>query len=146
MKNKISIFIAVLLLGYGIIRVGVGGALLAQTFEIVNISELNEATLEVKQFIDARASKQQVSLTPIEYFAYISMMGVLLTVGAIGIIARKKWGFILLWIYIASHAALFINFKEINPKIFVLLLQVILLVVLIYLRPSRSSYALEETN
>jgi hypothetical protein len=40
MKNKIGLLIAIILLGYGIIRIGVGGALLAQTLEIVNLSEL----------------------------------------------------------------------------------------------------------
>jgi hypothetical protein len=64
-------------------------------------------------------------------------MGILLTTGAIGTIIRRKWGFILLWIYFANHAALFINYQEINPKIFVLALQVVLLFVLIYLRPSK---------
>ncbi len=137
MKNKIGLLIAILLLGYGIIRIGVGGALLAQTLKIVNFSELSEATLEVKQFIDIRANKQIIPFTLTGYFAYILVMGILLTTGAIGAIVRRKWGFILLWIYLANHAALFINYQEINPKIFVLVLQVVLLFVLIYLRPSK---------
>lgn len=62
-------------------------------------------------------------------------MGVLLSIGAVGTIVRRRWGFILLWIYIGTHAALFINFLEINPKIIGLVLQVILLIVLKYLRP-----------
>jgi hypothetical protein len=35
------------------------------------------------------------------------------------------------------HASLFINYQEINPKIIVLVLQVILLFVLTYLRPPK---------
>ena len=136
-KSKIGLLIAILLLGYGIIRIGVGVALLAQTFEIVSSSELAEATLEVEQFIDIRANKQIIPFTLTGYFAYILAMGILLTTGAIGAIVRRKWGFILLWIYLANHAALFINYQEINPKIFVLVLQVVLLFVLIYLRPSK---------
>ena len=136
-KNKIGLLIAILLLGYGIIRIGVGGALLAQTFEIVSSSELAKATLEVKQFIDIRANKQIIPFTLKRYFTYILVMGILLTTGAIGTIVRRKWGFILLWIYFANYAALFINYQEINPKIFVLALQVVLLFVLIYLRPSK---------
>ena len=54
MKNKIGLLISLLLLGYGLIRIGVGGVLLAQIFEIINFSELNEATLEVKQFINIK--------------------------------------------------------------------------------------------
>lgn len=137
MKNKIGIFIIILLLGYGLVRIGVGGALLAQTLEIVNFSDLNEATLEVKEFITVRVSEQLIPFSPTGYFTFILVMGLLLTVGAIGLIVRKRWGFILLWIYITLHASLFINFQEINPKIIVLVLQVILLFVLIYLRPLR---------
>ena len=137
MKNKIGLLIAILLLGYGIIRIGVGAALLSQTFEIVSSSDLAEATLKVKQFIDIRADKQIIPFTLTGYFSYILVMGILLTAGAIGAIIRRKWGFILLWIYLANHAALFINFQEINRKLFVLALQVVLLFLLIYLRPSK---------
>ena len=137
MKNKIGLLIAIILLGYGIIRIGVGGAMLAQTLEIVNFSELAEASLEVKEFINIRASEQLVPFTLTGYFTYILIMGVLLSVGAVGTIVRKGSGFILLWIYIGTHAALFINFLEINPKIIVLVLQVILLIVQKYLRPPK---------
>ena len=138
MKNKIGLLIAILLLGYGLIRIGVGGALLAQAYEIVNFSDLTEATLEVEEFINIRADKQIIPFTLVGYFTYILVMGILLTTGAGGTIARRRWGFYLLWIYIAMHAALFINFQEINRKIIVLALQVILLFVLIYLRPPKS--------
>ena len=137
MKNKIGLLIAILLLGYGLIRIGVGGALLAQILEIINFSDLTEATLEVKGFINIRASEQIIPFTLTGYFTYILVMGILLTIGAVGTIARRRWGFILLWIYLAMHAALFINFQEINPKIIVFALQVILLFVLIYLRPPK---------
>lgn len=135
MKNKIGLLIAIILLGYGLIRIGVGSALLAQTLEIVNFSELAEATLEVKEFISIRAGEQLIPFTITGYFTYILVMGVLLSIGAVGTIVRRRWGFILLWIYIGTHAALFINFLEINPKIIGLVLQVILLIVLKYLRP-----------
>ncbi|MBZ0247529.1 MAG: hypothetical protein K8H85_16425, partial [Cyclobacteriaceae bacterium] len=135
MKNKIGLLIAIILLGYGLIRIGVGGALLAQTLEIVNFSELAEATLEVKEFISIRAGEQLNPFTITGYFTYILVMGVLLSIGAVGTIVRRRWGFILLWIYIGTHAALFINFLEINPKIIGLVLQVILLIGLKYLRP-----------
>ena len=137
MKNIMGLLIAILLIGYGLIRIGVGGALLAQTLEVVSFSDLAEATLEVKEFINARASEQIIPFTLTGYFTYILIMGILLSTGAIGVIARRRWGFILLWIYISAHAALFVNYQEINPKIIVLALQVILLLVLIYLRPAK---------
>jgi len=60
MKNKIGLLIAILLLGYGIIRIGVGGALLAQSLNFVNYSELAEASWEVNEFIYVRASEQLI--------------------------------------------------------------------------------------
>ena len=135
MKNKIGLFITLLLLSYGLIRMGVGGALLAQTLEFINFPELAVATLEVKEFINIRASEQIIPFSLKGYFTYIILMGLLLSFGAFCTIVRWRWGFILLWIYIGMHAALFVNFLEINPKIIVLVLQVILLCVLKYLRP-----------
>ena len=137
MKNKIGLLIALLLLGYGLIRIGVGGVLLAQTLEIINFSELAEATLDVKEFINIRASEQIITFTLTGYFTYILVMGILLSIGAVCTVFRRRWGFILLWIYIGMHAALFINFLEINPKLILLVLQVILLFVLNYLRPPK---------
>jgi hypothetical protein len=135
MKNIIGLLIAIVFLGYGLVRVGVGGALLAQTLKIVEFPDLAEASLEVKQFINIRASKQIIPFTLAGYFTYILVMGTLLAIGAVGTIAGRGWGVILLWIYIVMHAVLFINFQEINPKIIVLVLQAILLLVLNYLRP-----------
>lgn len=138
MKTKIGVLIAILLLGYGLVRIGVGGALLAQTSEVINFSDLAEAALEVKEFIDIRASKQFIPFTLKGYFTYILIMGILLSTGAIHTIIRRRQGFILLWLYIGMHAALFINFLEINPKILVLALQIALLFLLKYLRPPKS--------
>ena len=114
-KNKIGLLIALILLGYGIVRIGVGGALLAQAFDIVSYSELEEATIKVKEFIEVRTHKQLISFSITGYFVYIMVMGILLSTGAVGTIIRKKWGFTLLWIYLTCHAALFINNQEINP-------------------------------
>lgn len=41
-------------------------------------------------------------------------------------------------VYLALHAALFINFQEINPKILGLVLKAVMLFALVYLRPSGS--------
>lgn len=137
MKTKIGLLIAILLLGYGLVRIGVGSVLLAQTLEIIHFPELAEATLEVKEFINIRASEQIIPVTLKGYFTYILVMGVLLSIGAFYTILRRRMGFILLWLYIGMHAALFINFLEINPKLIVLILQVILLFVLKQLRPPK---------
>jgi len=41
-KRFIGIVIAILLLGYGVVRMGVGALLLAQTLDIVNFPDLAE--------------------------------------------------------------------------------------------------------
>ncbi len=135
MKSKFGLLIIIVLLGYGIIRVGVGSALLAQSLEIINYVELAKASVEVSEFITTRADQQLIPFSKIGYFAYILIMGILLSLGAIYTLLKKRIGFIILWIYIGLHAALFINFLEINPKIIVLFLQIVLLLVLRYLRP-----------
>lgn len=135
MKSKLGILIALLMLGYGFIRIGVGGALLAQSLEIINHTELADASVEVTEFITQRADRQLISFSKVGYFLYILFMGVLLSLGAIFALLKKKIGYTILWIYLGLHAALFINFLEINPKILVLILQIGLLFLLQYLHP-----------
>ena len=135
LKRSLGIVIALLLLGYGLVRIGVGALLLAQTLGTINFPDLANAVAEVDVFIVARASYQLLSFSLEGYFLYIVAMGVLLSAGAAGTIARASWGFTTLGVYIAMHAALFINFQEINPKLVGLLAQIVLLLILYYLMP-----------
>lgn len=137
MRRIVGLLITILFLGYGLVRVGVGGALLAQAMGVVEFAELAEAISEVEQFIDARANEQIVPFSVPAYFVYIIAMGILLSAGAVGAIARKWWGHVLIGAYLAMHAALFVNFQEINPKIVGLALQVVMLLALVYLRPAK---------
>jgi len=135
MRRMIGLSIGILFLGYGLIRIGVGGALLAQSLGMVDFTELADATSEVRLFIDARANEQIFPFSVPAYFAYIMAMGTVLAAGAIGAIARRRWGHALLGIYLAMHAALFVNFQEINPKLTGLVVTAVMLFVLVYLRP-----------
>jgi hypothetical protein len=135
MKRIIGLIIAILLLGYGMMRIGVGASLLAQNLAVINFLDLADGVADVKVFIDARVNDQILPFSLNGYFGYIFAMGVLLSVGASGAIARKKWGYTTLVVYLALHAALFVNFKEINPKLIVLLLQTVMLFLLYYLIP-----------
>ena len=103
--------------------------------DIVNFHDLAEGVAEVKLFIDARANYQILPFSLNGYFGYILAMGVLLSAGAGGVIARAQWGFKTLGVYMVMHAALFVNFQEINPKLLVLILQIIMLFTLYYLMP-----------
>ena len=113
---------------------GVGALLLAQTLDIVNFPDLAEGVAEVKLFIDARANYQILPFSLNGYFGYILAMGVLLSAGAGGVIARAQWGSKLL-VFTWLCSALFVNFQEINPKLLVLILQIIMLFTLYYLMP-----------
>jgi len=137
MRRIIGLSIAILFLGYGLVRIGVGGALLAQSLGMVDFTELADAISEVRLFIDARANKQIFPFSVPAYFAYIMAMGIVLATGAIGAIARRRWGHALLGIYLAMHAALFVNFQEINPKLIGLVVTAVMLFALVYLRPPR---------
>jgi hypothetical protein len=139
MWRIVGLVILTLLFGYGLIRIGVGSLLLAQSFDFIYVTDLADAIAEVKRFTEARADKELVSFSVAGYSVYIMLMGLLLAAGAAGVFCYKRWGFILLGLYLAMHAALFVNYQEINPKLFVLALQGLMLVVLIYLRPPRST-------
>ena len=139
MWRIIGLVMLALLFGYGLIRIGVGSVLLAQSLDFIYVTDLADAIAEVKRFTEARADKELVSFSVSGYSVYIMVMGLLLAAGAAGVFCYKRWGFILLGLYLAMHAALFVNYQEINPKLFVLALQGLMLVVLIYLRPPRST-------
>jgi hypothetical protein len=139
MWRIVGLVILTLLFGYGLIRMGVGSLLLAQSLDFIYVTDLADAIAEVKRFTEARADKELVSFSVSGYSVYIMVMGLLLAAGAAGVFCYKRWGFVLLGLYLAMHAALFVNYQEINPKLFVLALQGLMLVVLIYLRPPRST-------
>jgi hypothetical protein len=145
LKRIMGLFIAILLLGYGVVRIGVGALLLAQTLDIITFPDLAEGVAEVKTFIDARANDQIFPFSVPGYFGYILVMGGLLAAGAVGAIARYRWGYSLLGIYLVMHAALFVNFQEVNPKLVVLILQAIMLFALYYLRPPISQDSVVST-
>lgn len=145
MKRIIGTFIAMLLLGYGVVRIGVGASLMAQTLEAVSFPDLADGVAEVKVFIDARANDQIIPFSLNGYFAYILTLGVLLSAGAVGALVRSQWGYNTLGIYLLMHAALFVNFQEVNPKLIVLVLQVLMLFLMYYLIPPTSD-KLEKTT
>ena len=69
MKHILGLLIALVFLGYGVVRIGVGAALLAQTSEILNVLDLAEGVADVKTFIDARANEQLFRLVSLDISA-----------------------------------------------------------------------------
>lgn len=139
MKKTVGMLLCLLLLGYGLVRIGVGTALLAQELTWINFPELAEALADMRVFFDARADRQLLPLNMAAYNGYILGMGLVLTAGAAGVICYQRWGFVLLAVYLLMHAALFVNFQEftLNKKLFWLVMQCVVLLVLVYLRPAR---------
>lgn len=144
MLRVIAVVILALLFGYGLIRIGVGCLLLAQSFDLIMVTDFADAIAEVKRFTAERADRELVAFTVSGYFVYIMLMGLLLAAGAAGVFCYKRWGFVLLGIYLLMHAALFVNYQEINPKLFILALQSVMLAVLLYLRPPRAVATVKE--
>ncbi len=139
MRHKIGLILTLALLGYGLIRIGVGGLLLAQHLAWINVPELADALADMKVFFDARADRQLLPFNMAVYNGYIFAMGLVLTAGAAGVMCYQRRGFILLAVYLMMHAALFVNYQEFNfnKKLFGLALQCVILLALVYLRPAR---------
>ena len=141
MKKIIGMLLCLMLLGYGVIRIGVGGALLAQELAWIHFPELADALAEMKVFFDARIGQQLLPFNLAVYNGYILAMGLVLTAGAVGVMYFQRWGFMVLGVYLMMHAALFINFQEfsLNKKLLGLAFQCFMLIVLVYLRPPRKA-------
>lgn len=141
MERVTGLVLTLLLLGYGLVRIGVGGSLLAQELAWINFPELADALADMKVFFDARADRQLLPFRMMAYNGYILGMGLVLTAGAVGVMYYRRWGFIVLGVYLMMHAALFVNYQEfsLNKKVLGLALQCLILIVLCYLRPPRKT-------
>lgn len=136
-RNALGWLIVLGFLGYGLIRIGVGSLLFMQAMGWIDLADFRDVLVEVETFIGDRADRQWFAFSVAGYFAYIASMGVVLTTGAIGVILRKTWGFVLIGLYLLMHAGLFVNFQEINPKLISLALTIVLYLVLLWARPAR---------
>jgi hypothetical protein len=144
MKKITGMLLCLMLLGYGLVRIGVGGALLAQELAWIHFPELADALAEMKVFFDARVGQQLLPFNMAVYNGYILAMGLVLTAGAVGVMYYQRWGFLVLGVYLMMHAALFINFQEfsLNKKLLGLALQCLILMVLVHLRAPRNTQRL----
>lgn len=132
MKRKLAIVLCCVFLASGLIRIGVGGMMIGQAAGWwVMEGEAAESLAATQRFIGEQKSNI-VGFTPISYFAFILFMGFTISLGAIGQIWRRKWGLILIGIYLLSHGALFVNFMTVNPKIALLGLAILLTVILVW--------------
>ena len=131
----LGLLIIAALVGYGLVRVGVGAALLAQALALVDFPDLAAAVTEVAQFLGERAELALIPISVPTYFVYIMAMGALLVGGGVGTLLRRWWGHGLLAVYLLMHAALFVNYQEVNPKLVGLAVSIALAIGLAWLRP-----------
>lgn len=109
--------ISLAFLGFGLVRIGVGAAMTGQAMGWWSVGgEMAEALADTQRFIGER-SVNLAGFSPSTYLAYIAAMGVVLSAGAAARLFGRRWGLAMIALYLAMHAALFVNFWTINPKI-----------------------------
>ena len=144
----LAIGICLVLFLFGLARIGVGGALIAQQAGMIQIEELTSALNDTRDFLDTRHDQQLISLTPTSYLAVIVFMGICLSLGALGTWRHKNWGLALIAVYLLTHAGLFLNFQTINRKVVYLIVGVILFLFLLWhsRQPRGHSGTVESTS
>ena len=117
MKRKLAVLVCLIFLASGLIRIGVSALMIGEAEGWWSFGgEATEALADTQRFL-AEREVNLVGFTALSYFAFIAFMGVTTSLGAIGQLWRKRWGMALIILYLASHAALFVNFWTVNPKI-----------------------------
>ncbi|AFU99979.1 hypothetical protein [Simiduia agarivorans] len=120
---------------FGVVRLLVGAAMLAQLGGLLAEPALAEGIGNVSQFMAERADIQLLPLPVPVFFANIALMGCLLIAGTAGVFFRKSWGFYCLYGYLMLHGALFVIYLEVNPKLILWVFQCIAVVWLANVRP-----------
>lgn len=134
MYRIIAIVIGIAFLAYGLLRIGVGSAMLGHELGIFDIDALQEPIEEVGQFLEEKADKQIIPVTVGGYVGYIAFMGLTLSIGAIGSLTNKRFGLPFIATFLLMYAALFINFQTINPKVFHLAVAAVLFLLLLWIK------------
>ena len=135
MKRALALLVITLFIGYGVVRVGVGAALLAQATSLIDFGALAGAVTEVAGCLAERTDRALVPISVPAYFAYIMAMGALLVAGGWGALLRRPWGYVSLATYLVLHAGLFVNYQEVNPKLVGLAISMVAVGGLAWLRP-----------
>ncbi|MEQ8744170.1 hypothetical protein [Parasphingorhabdus sp.] len=132
MKRKLAILLCLIFLASGLVRIGVSLLMIGQASGWWSFGgEAVEALADTRSFI-AEREVNLVGFTPLAYFGFILFMGVTIGLGALGQLWRRRWGLGLIGLYLLSHAALFVNFWTVNPKIFLWALTVVMAGLLVW--------------
>jgi hypothetical protein len=134
MYRIIAVVIGIAFLAYGLLRIGVGSAMLGHELGVFDIDALQGPIEEVGEFLDKKADKQLIPVTVGGYVGYIALMGLTLSIGAIGSLTNKRFGLPFIATFLLMYAALFINFQTINPKIVHLAVASVLFLLLLWIK------------
>ncbi|MCJ8191075.1 hypothetical protein [Sphingomicrobium aestuariivivum] len=111
-----ALAIALAFLLFGLVRLGVGALLTLQSMGMVETAWLAEPVAEVTAFLERKNAVAIFAMSPTAYFLVIMAMGALLLAGA-GRYLLQRGGLGFLAAYLGIHGLLFVNFLEINPKL-----------------------------
>jgi hypothetical protein len=127
----IAAAICIISLVFGLIRLGVGLALMVQVAGIIDAAVFHEPVSDIQRFLGEKNDQAYIPLTALTYLAIIAFMGFCLVLGAVGAWRRRGWGYGFLALYLLTHASLFVNFQTVNQKINTLIAGIVLYIVLI---------------
>jgi len=140
MRKYLSILISIAFLGYGLIRMGVGSALLGQEIGVLDVQAFREPIDDIAGFLAKSGDKQIVPVSVAGYVSYIALMGLVLSIGAIGSLKSRTYGLALIGAFIAMYSLLFVNFQTINPKAVHLAVCVVLFGSLLWMKGRERSF------
>ena len=134
MRKYVRIVVALVLLTYGLIRLGVGSALFGQVNGWIDFPAFHEPLIDIGNFLAKSTENQIIPFSVAGYVSYIALMGLMLLVGAFRALRNLTHGLSFIATFIVMYSLLFFNFQTINPKIIHLGVCIILFGVLLGLK------------
>lgn len=132
MLRTLSVIICIAALLFGLVRLGVGGAMFGMEAGWWTLGgEFAEVLPEARAFMAKHEAQAIMPWSLSFYFGLIAVMGVVLIVGAVQYLrGRLTSGLTLMALYLAMHGGMFFNYQLINPKIMIFAVTVLLWLVL----------------
>lgn len=134
MRKYVELFIISAFLLYGLIRVGVGSFLFSQEMGLIDFEGFRDPIIEIGQFLGRATDKQLIPFSVAGYVAYIALMGLVLTAGALALLKNKHFGFSFIGAFLLMYTLLFVNFQTINPKAIHLGICIVFFILLYWLK------------
>jgi hypothetical protein len=116
MRRRVATLISIAFLAYGLIRLGVGSALLGQEIGLFDIEAFRGPVHDVGEFLARSSDEQLIPVSVAGYVSYIALMGVVLLTGALRSLMNRPFGLTFIGAFLVMYALLFVNFQTINPK------------------------------